>query len=300
MYIALGDDMDTHAVLRSEILTEFKHHIDWVSSVWGVPMYYVLGNHDYFKPKDTSYHALETFKGHNKNFTVIEKRLDVGNITFVPYLNDLDEFPMDTKEICIAHQTFIGADYGYMRPEVGVNADLVDASVIISGHIHKRQEFGKVIYPGTPYAFNVNDIDQDKGIMIFDTETYEKKFISAPFPRWRSLKFELSSDCSTDDIHNSIESTLNKKDHWVIDITGPKVEIASYFDSKKFKKVTKHVSITTRLTATDKEKKKVAIKALTIPNIVKEYVEKVYKGNIDKKILLDKSLNIVKKVDEEV
>lgn len=297
MYIALGDDMDTHAVLRSEIMSEFRSHIDFVCAQEHIDMYYVLGNHDYFKPKNTTYHALQSFKGIHKRFNLIEELTEVDNFTFVPYLNDHTTFPKKTREICIAHQTFIGADYGYMRPEAGVDADTVSANIIISGHIHKRQEFGKVIYPGTPYAFNVNDIDQDKGVMIFDTETYEKKFISAPFPRWRSLKFDLGSDCTVDHIHKTISKTANKKDNWVIQITGPKVEMTAYIDSKRYKELIKNVNLTTRLVPTDKNKKKVAIKALTINDIVKEYVVKVYKGNIDKNQLFNKSIEIVEKVN---
>lgn len=297
MYVALGDDMDTHAVLRSEIMSEFRGHIDHVVGKLDIPMYYVLGNHDYFKPKDTTYHALQSYVNLYDKLKIVEETHEVDSITFVPYLNDHTEFPKKTKEICIAHQTFIGADYGYMRPEAGVNADLVSADIIISGHIHKRQSFGKVIYPGTPYAFNVNDIDQDKGILIFDTETYEKKFISAPFPRWRSLKYELSSDCTVDIMHNSIKTAVNKKDNWVFQITGPKVEMTAYLDSKRYKSMIKNINAVTRLTPTDNTKRKVIIKAITTKDIVKDYIDKVYKGNINKKTLLNRTLDIVQKVE---
>ncbi len=59
-------------------------------------------------------------------------------------MHDFTKFPRETQPICIAHQTFVGADYGYYRPDVGADADKCNAEIIISGHVHKKQEFGKV------------------------------------------------------------------------------------------------------------------------------------------------------------
>src|SRR5210317_745108 len=146
MVINLGDTFHTHAVIRSEVVTEFKNHVSGVTKL-GIPYYYILGNHDCYKPDDSKYHALQPFD--IENFHVIDEVTDVGNMTMVPYIHDFDKFPTQTKSICVAHQQFVGCDYGYYRPDIGVDADKVSADIIISGHIHKRQMFGKVIYPGT-------------------------------------------------------------------------------------------------------------------------------------------------------
>ena len=254
--VNLGDTFDTHAVLRSEILGEFKSHISKTTAL-GIRYFYILGNHDFYKPDSSEYHALQSMED-MKKFHVIDKRTDFthgkNGITMVPYLPDHTQFPKEVQPICIAHQTFVGADYGYMRPEVGVDAGAVNAEIIISGHIHVRQEFGKVIYPGTPYAQSVNDIDQHKGVLLFDTDTYEKKFIETPLPRWAGARFELTPSFSADDLHESISQIVDSNNHWVIEITGPKAEVLSYLSSKNYSTFSKDKDIKVKTKFTDKQK----------------------------------------------
>src|SRR5665213_1935567 len=82
MVINLGDTFDTHSVIRSEILSEFRKHVIRVGKV--CPYFYVLGNHDFFKPTDSKYHALETFKGMH-NFKVIERPTVIEDLDAVSY-----------------------------------------------------------------------------------------------------------------------------------------------------------------------------------------------------------------------
>ena len=65
----LGDTFDTHAVVRSELISEFKMHVERITAKR--PYWYVLGNHDQYKPKDAKYHALQCFN--INNFTIFDK-----------------------------------------------------------------------------------------------------------------------------------------------------------------------------------------------------------------------------------
>ncbi len=300
--VNLGDTFDTHAVLRSEIMGEFRKHVKHTTSQ-NIRYFYILGNHDFYKPNSSEYHALQSMEDLPK-FHVIVKRVDFtanqkNGITMVPYLPDHTQFPKETQPILIAHQTFVGADYGYMRPEVGVDAGAVNAEIIISGHIHVRQEFGKVIYPGTPYAQSVNDIDQRKGVMLFDTDTYEREFIESPLPRWQGWKAEISQDHLIEDFHNDLFQYLNSTDHWVIEVTGPKAEILSYLDSKAYKTVTEGKDVKVKPKFTDKKKQQIQIEALSMEHIVDEWTNKVYIGSLDKKKISAKALEILGKVRQE-
>jgi DNA repair exonuclease SbcCD nuclease subunit len=293
LVVNLGDTFDTHAVVRSEVLAEFKKHVERCP----VPYLYVLGNHDMYKPNDSTYHALQAFS--MEGFRVIDKPTDIGDITYVPYIHDFENFPKETKSICVAHQTFVGADYGYYRPDVGVDADKVSADVIISGHVHKRQTFGKVTYPGTPFSHDLNDIDQEKGIMVFDTETYKMEYIYSPFPGWRSMKFDMSDMQSVDDLHTNIEKTIDDINNWVIDVTGPKAEIVSYLDSKKWLNLQKKHHVRVRPIYTDSnrvEKKKIS--SVNMSDIVCEYIDNIYSGSLDKSVLKDKAAQLLNNTDE--
>lgn len=289
----LGDTFHDHAVLRSEIVKEFNDHVDNVA----IPYWYVLGNHDQYKPKDSKYHALQVFN--NPNLRVFDKitELPEHNITVVPYVTKFEDFPTQTKSICITHNTFIGADYGFKREDCGVNADKVIADVIISGHIHKRQNFGNVIYPGTPYAHNATDVDQTKGLLLFDTASYEQTFLESPFPKWRSLEFEIDQLNNIATLHTTLEQTLDSINKWILKVTGPKAELSAYFKSKKYFKLIDGKNVIVKTNPTDSEKAtRVQIKSSGVNEIIDEYVKKVYSGGADKSLIIHKAQEIIKNI----
>jgi len=294
MVVNLGDTFDTHAVVRSEILKLFKDHVIEVTGA-GIPYEYILGNHDMFKPTDNKYHALQSFD--IPGLRVIDTPthdLSAG-ISYIPYIHDFSEFPLETQPICIAHQQFVGCDYGYYRPDVGTDADKVSANIIISGHIHKRQQFGKVIYPGTPFAQGVNDVNQEKGVMLFDTDTYACVYHDTPLPNYRGLKFEMAPDFGVEDMHNCLFETLTPEDNWIVDMEGPQAELTAYIGSKDLARLREKSNIRIRTTWTNKSKNKVQIKATSMNDILDKYVDKVYDGSLDRGIIKDKILEILEK-----
>ena len=107
LVVNLGDTFDTHAVLRSEVMTEFMNHVNSVLTV--CPYVYLVGNHDQYKPNDSRYHALSHLKNKIPGFTIVDEVMNINDITYVPYMHNPDLFPKITKPICIAHQTFKGA-----------------------------------------------------------------------------------------------------------------------------------------------------------------------------------------------
>jgi UDP-2,3-diacylglucosamine pyrophosphatase LpxH len=286
----LGDCFDTHAVVRSELLKEFNDHVIRLTSK-GFKYWYVLGNHDQYKPKDAKYHTLQCFN--IPDFTIFDKTTELEGITIVPYVAKYEDFPLQTQPICITHNTFIGADYGFKREDCGVNTDKVSADIIISGHIHRRQTFGKVNYPGTPFACSANDVDQTKGILLFNTENYEQTFIESPFMRWRSVEFEVTATNPIQNLHELLKVELNTTDKWIVKASGPKVELMAYFKSKIFLDLIKDKKIVTKATPTDKNKQKVQIKATSIEDIMSEYVDKIYDGSLDKQLILRKISDII-------
>lgn len=285
----LGDVFNSHAVLRSELLTEFKYHVEKITNK--CPYWHVLGNHEQYLPKDNKYHALQIFNIHN--YFVFDKVTELDGITIVPYVAKFDDFPLQTQPICITHNTFIGTDYGFKREDCGVDAGKVSADIIISGHIHRRQSFGKVTYPGTPFANSANDVDQTKGILLFETGTFKQTFIESPFMSWRSIEFEITVSNTVQNLHECLVASLNNTDKWIIKASGPKVELATYFKSKIFIDLIKDKKIVTKATPTDKNKQKVQIKATSVEDIMSEYVDKVYDGSLDKQLILNKINDII-------
>lgn len=296
LVVNLGDSLDTHAIIRSEALNELMSHIYHVVDA-GIPYVYLKGNHDQYAPKDGKYHALLPFKGRIKNLYVVDEPQDLFGMTFVPFLADGEAFPKKTQPICVAHQTFLGADYGPVNSKEGVDAQTVSAEIIISGHIHKKHNLGKVVYVGSPYSQDASDVNQVKGLSIFNTDTYEFDFYQTPLPTWRSFKFELAGDETAEVLHRRLEQTLaNSTDHWVVEIKGPKAEVVAYVDSPKYLKLIKDVSIRLKTVFTDKEKRKVSINAVSMEQVVSDFVSKVYSGSLDKNVVLEQAKAVLESV----
>lgn len=293
----LGDTFHNHAVLRSELMTEFRNHVNNIVAC-GSKYWYVLGNHDQYKPKDNKYHALQTFEG-LQGLTIFDTitGLPKHNITVVPYVQKYEDFPLSATGLLITHNTFIGADYGFKREDCGINADKSNADLIISGHIHKRQQFGKVIYPGTPYAHNATDVDQTKGLLLFDTTNFEQTFIESPFPKWKSLEFEISPELNIAGLHAALSKMLNSIDKWILKVTGPKAELSAYFKSKQYFKLIDGKNVIVKTNPTDAEKQnRVQIKSSGPADIIDEYVRKVYSGGADKLLIIHKAQEIIKDI----
>jgi DNA repair exonuclease SbcCD nuclease subunit len=286
LVVNLGDTFDTHAVLRSEILNEFIKHVDVVRAQ-GIPYVYLLGNHDMYKPNDPKYHALLPFKGKIDNFHVIDEIQDFMGMTFVPYQHNGANFPKTTKPIVVAHQTFIGADYGPIRTTEGVDATSISGcEIIISGHIHKKSVLGSVLYVGSPFSQSAADVDQVKGITIFDTSTYHTSFNQCPLPMWRRFTFVFDQQNNFRDLEQEITSRVaGSSDHWVIELTGPKAEVVGFLGSKEYLAAIDGVDVKVKTKFTDNERKKVSLEARTMETIVSEYVLKVYNGSVNKEEL---------------
>jgi DNA repair exonuclease SbcCD nuclease subunit len=272
-------------------MTEFAKHVKSI----GIPYWYVLGNHDQYKPKDSKYHALQSFS--IENLKVFDTTENIDDITIVPYVQDTTSFPTDTNRICITHNTFTGADYGFKLENFGIDSDKVSADIIISGHIHKKQTFGKVIYTGTPIAHNASDVDEIKSLLLLETSTLKQTWIDSPFPMWKSLDVTLSNVLNIDGVNAYISNKTDNKNKWIVKIHGPKDEINSYIKSEKYEKTSKDRNLIVKIIDTDNNKRpKIAINATSPLDIISEYVDKIYDGGIDKQLIIRKAQDIMKKI----
>src|ERR1035437_2986431 len=300
LVVNLGDTFDTHAVLRSEVLNEFMKHVYYVIGL-KIPYVYLLGNHDMYKPNDSKYHALLPFKGKIDNFHIIDKTQDFMGMTFVPYQPDQANFPRETLSVVVAHQTFIGADYGPIRTKEGVDPGcLRTCEMVISGHIHHRQRLVgsegrcEILYVGSPFSQSAADVDQVKGISIIDVATFAETFIETILPTWRRLHIVVSQSTSIDIVHALVQQDIfGSKDHWVLELEGPRAEIVGYLGSKKYLEAIVGVDVKVKTKFTDSEKKKIAIEAKSMEHIVSEYIAKVYNGSIDKEELSTRAKEIL-------
>jgi predicted phosphodiesterase len=174
--VLLGDLLHTHAVIRLEVLLFWKKWLIKLSSL-EISIVALVGNHDQTGDYGSSAHALEVFKDLQvKNLTIVDQPYLVGTMAFLPYIHHEEKFLEAANALAahgaktlVCHQTFSGSkfDNGMYAPD-GFDPDKLNFELIISGHIHSQQRFGKVIYPGTATWQTTSDANKEKGLWLVD------------------------------------------------------------------------------------------------------------------------------------
>jgi DNA repair exonuclease SbcCD nuclease subunit len=187
----------------------------------------LVGNHD-FTNLDCLDHSLKTL-AELPNVKVVDTVLtdDSGKLGFIPYSNTellklrLTEAKSYGADVIFCHADVIGLDYGngYISEKGIVTKDLKPFKLVVSGHYHKYQEKGNLVYLGTPFAHSFGEANQDKFIAVFDSETYELELFDTPFPKY----CKLIVNCSEDGIVNLNLDNVNR-----VILTGSEEDVANY------------------------------------------------------------------------
>jgi len=152
----------------------------------------LVGNHDTYFNSSIHINSLKNLQTLS-NVTLIENitvvNVDNKNITLVPWITDncafLKEFEqIENPYICLGHFNILGFKYNkYKTSEDGLTLDIFNKyKKVFSGHFHIRNKQNindtEVVYIGSPYQLTRNDIDEEKGFVILDTETLNYEFIN--------------------------------------------------------------------------------------------------------------------------
>lgn len=182
----LGDQYNDFASIRVEVMTFWREWLDKFS-VAGITTLAIDGNHD--MSTDCAYSAMKAHQGQVRctdrgplNFAA--------NLWMLPFYRNNDDFLNALNEISskgvnatvFCHQEVDGAVFenGFYAPH-GVKIEDIPADItLISGHIHKKQEFGPIWYPGTARYLTRSDAGEAKGIHIFEPYLNEREFIPTP------------------------------------------------------------------------------------------------------------------------
>jgi DNA repair exonuclease SbcCD nuclease subunit len=187
----------------------------------GIPVYFLVGNHDLYQKHDRSIYSTIHFNEFD-NFIVISEPTIVHEITGSPLLCPFlfhDEFSTlaqyNTTEIWWGHfeiSGFVVTGAGN-RMVGGLDPDLLTAPrFVFSGHFHKRQYFRNIHYVGNPFPTNYGDInDYERGMMTFDYTTNTQQYIN-----WEDCPKFTSTSLS--DISNGVELPINARVTCITDL----------------------------------------------------------------------------------
>jgi len=137
-------------------------------------VYFILGNHDLFYKDKREINSIE-FMRLFPNIVPIKDPFTQGDVTILPWLvgDEWLQVPKLKSKYIFGHfelpSFYMNAmvqmpDHGQLQRNHFVNQDYV-----FSGHFHKRQQSGNIIYMGNAFPHNYADAgDDERGMMILN------------------------------------------------------------------------------------------------------------------------------------
>ncbi len=153
----------------------------------GIPVYFIIGNHDLYHRHTREIYSTIQFQEFS-NFTIIDNPTIVPDIVgsplLCPYLfpheyPELTQFnSVDTWWGHFEFKGFIVTGYNILM-QTGPDHTAFDGpTYIFSGHFHKRQRGGNVVYIGNTFPTNFSDADDNhRGMMIYNNTSKQIKFL---------------------------------------------------------------------------------------------------------------------------
>lgn len=164
----------------------------------------IVGNHDVFYRNTNEVNSPSLILREYENITIYDHLpVQEGSFLFVPWIspetNDeaLSLIQKSTAKILFGHLEINNAILiGTQRCDFGFNSDIFSHfQYVFSGHFHKRQTFGNIIYTGCLWELTRDDAYQDKGfftITMADDEIEDVSFVKVTdkYKIFRSIYYD--------------------------------------------------------------------------------------------------------------
>lgn len=177
----LGDLMDNRRYLSIKSLRFINDHFLLPLKNRNIELVSFLGNHDvmYKNTNDLNSprYVVSSYDNVELCEVITEKEYDGVKFGFVPWINkeNTDKFEhwINTTEatICLGHFELNGFEYfrGVTSERGMDHKPLKKFKQVYSGHFHIGSHKGNIRYIGTPYEMTFNDLGDEKGFWILDT-----------------------------------------------------------------------------------------------------------------------------------
>jgi hypothetical protein len=200
--IDMGDTFDSRKGIDFSALSWAKNNYYDRLQQMGVTVHTIVGNHTAYYKNTNQVNAVDLLLREYDNVTVysepIEVKLDKLNVLFIPWINQENE----EATLKLIKKTKCSCAMGHLELQgFRVNKQLVmehgleskvfnKFKLVFSGHYHTRSDNGTVFYLGNPYEMFWNDVNDERGFHLFDTETLEKTAINNPYRLFYNIYYE--------------------------------------------------------------------------------------------------------------
>jgi hypothetical protein len=200
--VDMGDTFDNRRSIDLWSLEWAKENYYDRLEKMGVTVHTIVGNHTAYYKDTNSINTVNLLLSQYKNVKVYseaeEVKLDKLKVLFIPWINaenyqsTVNIIKGSTSDCAMGHLELNGfrAHRGHVM-EDGMECNLFEKfPKVFSGHYHTRSDDGRIFYLGNPYEMFWNDVNDDRGFTIFDTETLEHTPINNPYRLFYNIYYE--------------------------------------------------------------------------------------------------------------
>lgn len=275
LHIVGGDFFD-----KMPTLEELELYYEFIStrvvSTWIIP-----GNHEALKKNTTFFTYLKGLTEKlNPKVKIIDDYFSFENVDIIPY-NKLKEY--NPRDIDMHGDILITHVRGEIPPHVKPEVDLTIFDrwkVVLAGDLHSYDNCQRnILYPGSPVTTSFHRGMVDTGVIIFDTDTLDHRFVKLDLPQLIRKTIRAGEDMSPTFPH-----------HTIYEIEGDMDELANVADHELMdKKVVKRSSDTALILNPDMSIEQEITEYLafilelpqeTIDKVMKEYHDHITNANI--------------------
>jgi len=223
--IQVGDFFDRRKYINFLTLSRTREMFLDKLVEYNMRMIVLAGNHDTYHKNTNQINSPDLLFKEYKNVTVVDRPMTIPYIThepdsdmcFIPWIctdnyeQCLKEVESTTAKICFGHFEFAG----FQMHRGHVNEEGIDPKPfgkfdrIFSGHYHHRSHSGNIYYVGTPMEITWNDYNDQKGFNIFDTDTYELKFVPNPNTMFYRILYDDKKETITEVMERDVSIYKN-------------------------------------------------------------------------------------------
>ena len=200
--IDMGDTFDSRKGIDFAALAWSKvNYFDRLEKL-GCTVHTIVGNHTAYYKNTNEVNAIDLLLREYDNIHIyseaIEIKVDKLNILLVPWINNENEkntLKLIEKTSCpvtMGHLELKGfrIHRGYVM-ESGTDCNLFKKfERVFSGHYHTRSNQDNIYYLGNPYEIYWNDLEDNRGFHLFDTDTLEHTPINNPYRIFYNIYYE--------------------------------------------------------------------------------------------------------------
>lgn len=195
-----GDVFDSRQAINLKVLNMGIEIFEELAQIFQGEVHIICGNHDIYGKDSNSINSLKPLKL-IPGIKVYEEpqtvRFGDTRWLMMPWRKDeaeakkcLETFGAHDYLLC--HSDFKGLFFNrFTRVEHGIQEeDLKSYKRVYSGHIHYRQQRGKINMLGAPYQMTRSDIGNPKGVTLLDLASEEETFFENTYsPRFLKINF---------------------------------------------------------------------------------------------------------------